>query len=244
MANHDSAPFTYQGPHFEMFGAISRRFRNFHHILLSSHISSIKSSSSRLEEGFEFFCPDHFRFEQALKSAGFEPDVRDRVMGFLPSIGSIASRATQGQGYREPGSPSLHCAVSADYCSVHLDNIGFKFGGGYTADAGLHIGDELIWQDKIVRNLGKIGMPSVLVDALHRFHPILPNSQQYKPFSAVGAQFDVLSKRSQDLQRQVRLTIDLTKSCSDISCGAWSKINGLTVESEKQLMVNLQVTGW
>jgi hypothetical protein len=211
---------------------------------LSRHISSIKSISSRLEEGIVFLSPDPRRFEQALKAAGFEPDIRDKMLGFVPSVGKIASGATHGQGYREPGSPSLHCAVSGDYCSVHLDNIGFKFGGAYAADGGSHIADELIWQDMIVRNLGKIGVPDIFVDALHRFHPVLPNSRQYKPYSEAGVQFDVLSMRNRNLQRQVRLTIDLTKSCSDITCGGWKKINGLTLESKKQLMVNLQVIGW
>jgi hypothetical protein len=196
----------------------------------------------RLEEGFEFVPKSARAFEEALELAGFQPDQREMHLGFIPSAGTLAALATHGQGYREKGSPSLHCAVASDKCSVHLDNIGFRC-DGYQPNAGQHVADELLWQAIIVPALGKF-LPTAITDVLHRFHPVVPNSGQFKPFSRRGVEFDLASGRSPDLQRQWRVTVDLTQSCSDKTCGLWRLIDEKKVQGADQVMVKFSVTGW
>jgi hypothetical protein len=102
--------------------------------------------------------------------------------------------------------------------------------------------DELVWQDKIVPLLGKV-LPTPVVDLLHRFHPMIPNTRQIKPFANIGFEFDVASGRSRDLQRQWRVTIDVTHSCSDSTCDVWRKLDGKSVKGDNQAMLMFKVVG-
>ena len=124
---------------------------------------------------------------------------------------------------------------------MHLDDIGFRL-EGYGPDAGQHIVDELVWQDKIVPALGTL-LPTVVTDFLQRFRPVIPNTRQVKPFSGLGLEFDVASGRSRDLQRQWRVTIDVTHSCSDITCDVWRKLDGKAVKGDNKTMLWLKVVG-
>ncbi len=224
-----------------VYNSIKKRFWDFYKIDLSFHMESMTRLSTRFEEGFDFVPMSASMFETALKEAGFENDKRERHFGFIPSVGTLAALATNGEGYRERGSPSLHCAVASSVCSVHLDNVGFRM-DSYGPDAGQHIIDELGWQDKIVRPLRKV-LPDAVVDFLHRFHPVVPNSRQFKPFSQVGVEFDIASGRSRNLQQQWRVTIDLTHACSNSTCDVWRKINGKSIEGENQVMLMFKVVG-
>ena len=66
----------------------------------------------------------------------------------------LAALATDGEGYREIGQPSLHCATGSDTCNVHIDEFGFvAFGPDgkeyFTPDSLRHSVDELVWRAKI-----------------------------------------------------------------------------------------------
>ncbi len=230
-----------------IYTGINTRFRTRHGIDLSAHIERMTWLGRRVEQGFNFVPWDAGAFEIALKHAGFKNDLREKHLGFIPSVGALAALATHGQGYREEGSPSLHCAIAPDICNVHLDNIGFRL-NGYGPDAGQHIVDELVWQDKIIPLIGKI-LPTQLndlirlTDLLHRLHPVIPNTRQVKPFSELGVEFDVVSGRSRDLQQQWRVTIDLTHSCANATCDVWRKLNGKSVEGDNKVMVMFKVMG-
>jgi hypothetical protein len=223
-----------------IFRAIADRFWIMHKIRIADHIEEIKEVYWRTEEGVDFVPKSAAAWTKALRKAGFVHDKRDKHLGFIPSVGTFAALATTGEGYREPGSPSLHCAVASFLCKVHLDNVGFVL-TGYTADAGQHIVDELGYQTYVVANVAKLSVP--LASFLGRIHPIMPNSSQFKPFSAVGARFDVYSKRSRDQQRQVKLTVDFTHACSDITCGTLGRFQGKSFQGENQVMLNLWFTG-
>jgi hypothetical protein len=220
---------------------ISTRFRTRHGIDIGEYIESMSWLGRRVEQGFSFVPRDAANLTTALGRAGFQNDLREKHLGFIPSVGALAALATHGQGYREKGSPSLHCAIAPDICNVHLDNVGFRM-DGYGPDAGQHIVDELLWQDKIVPAVGKL-LPTQVTDLLHRFHPVIPNTRQIKPFSELGFEFDVASGRSRDLQRQWRVTIDVTHSCSDVTCDVWRKLDGKSVEGDNKATVMFKVVG-
>ena len=224
-----------------VYQGIRDRFWLRYQIKIGDYIGKVTDIKWRLEEGFDFVPTDFEAFTSALRKAGFVHDVRDKHLGIIPSVGYFAALATEGEGYREPGSPSLHCAVARRLCKVHLDNFGFVLNGGYGPDAGEHIIDELGYQTYVVANVAKLSVP--VASVLARFHPVLPNSRQFKPFSAAGFQFDLLSGRSRDLQRQWKLTIDVTHACSDLTCGALRFVHGQEVRGENQFMLRLYVLG-
>ncbi len=134
--------------------------------------------------------------------------------------------------------------MSASKCNVHLDAVGFKVKGHYGPDAPQHITDELIWQDKIVKNLETV-LPKWATDGLYRLHPIVPSSRQIKPYSKeIGVQVDLVNKRRNHLQQQILVTIDVTHSCTDRTCGAWSKLHGQEVpSSDNKVMLMFKVFG-
>ena len=88
-----------------IYSGISTRFRTRHGIDISKHIESMSWLGRRVEEGFSFVPWDAREFETAVKRAGFENDLREKHLGFIPSVGALAALATHGQGYRERGSP-------------------------------------------------------------------------------------------------------------------------------------------
>lgn len=227
-----------------IFRQLADRFWSKHRIDIHQHIEHVVKLGHRLEQGFNFVPMLASAWEEELKRARFELDLRERHLGFIPSVGSIAAAATKGEGYREPGSPSLHCAVSPSLCNVHLDAVGFKVEGGYGPDAPQHIVDELFWQDKVVKSLEGI-LPKMVTDALYRVHPIVPSSRQINPYSKeIGVQVDLMNIRRNNLQQQIVVSVDLTHSCSDVSCGAWQKLNGRSVSVENKVMLMFKVFGW
>ncbi len=227
-----------------VFRAISDRFWSKYKISVREHIEYVIKLGHRLEQGFDFVPMLASAWEEALIGAGFENDKRERHLGFLPSVGSIAAAATQGEGYREPGSPSLHCAVAPSQCNVHLDAVGFKVNGSYGPDAPQHIVDELIWQDKIVKNLERV-LPKWATDGLYRLHPIVPSSRQIEPYKKeVGVQVDLVNRRRNHSQQQILVTVDVSHSCADNTCGAWRKIQGKSIEAgENKVMLMFKVFG-
>ena len=126
-----------------MWRMISARFYNLYHIDLRKHVKTIIEVKPTINAGFDFVPVDGNAWGDALKRAGFQPDMRERILGIIPSVGSVAAMATHGQGYRENNEPSLHCAVAKDRCNIHLDNIAIRV-GSYNANAPQHVVDELI----------------------------------------------------------------------------------------------------
>jgi len=133
----------------KVYKEICNRFYKLHRIKLPDHIASMYSVGVNNGQGIEFLARDAKAFEALLKMPAFAPDNQEHFCD------RIASMATNGQGYRETGVPSLHIAVAPDLCSVHIDTFGFVAIGPdgnkyYNPDAIQHILDELVFQDKFV----------------------------------------------------------------------------------------------
>ncbi|MBS8226704.1 hypothetical protein [Vannielia litorea] len=196
----------------DIYKDICSRFHDRHHINLPSHISAVKSLGKTYGVGFKFQPRDADLFEAALKRAAFEHDNRRHFCD------AVAAGATQGEGYREIGVPSLHVAVSSGICSVHIDTFGFVALGPdgekiYTPDALQHVIDELLWQDVI---LGKVAEYSPLAaNALRRVHFVGPSSQNnYRP--QVGARLNLVDRPG------LRLGLEVTRDLSGETRGGAS----------------------
>lgn len=229
-----------------MWRTISARFYNLHHIDLRKHVKSIIEVKPTINAGFDFVPVDGDAWGEALKRAGFQPDMRERSLGFIPSVGSVAAMATHGQGYRENDEPSLHCAVAKDKCNVHLDNIGIRL-GSYNANAPQHVVDELIWQDKILPGMVKIGISTHLVDFLRRAHPYIPNLRQVSAVTKewqprVGVELDIARVRNKDASKQVRVYLDFSRACTDATCKLLNNVQGKQYKDDR-IGFTIEVTG-
>ena len=232
--------------HSPMWRMISARFYNLHHIDLRKHVKSIVKVKPTINAGFDFVAVDAEKWADALLHGGFQPDSRERSLGIIPSVGSIAALATHGQGFRESSEPSLHCAVAKDYCNIHLDNIGIRL-GNYNANAPQHVADELIWQDNILPLLLKAGISTHFVDLLRRVHPVVPNLRQVTAVTKewqprVGAEFDIAHVRSQDASKQLRVYLDFSHACSNSTCKLLNNMQGKTYNDDR-VMFTIEVTG-
>jgi hypothetical protein len=232
--------------HSKIWRTISARFYRLHNIDLRKHVKSIIEVKPTINAGFDFVPVDGAAWGTALERAGFQPDVRERILGIVPSVGSVAALATHGQGYRENSEPSLHCAVAKDKCNVHLDNIAIRL-STYNANAPQHVVDELIWQDKILPAMIKIGISTHLVDLLRRAHPIIPNLRQVTAVTKeweprVGAELDIVRMRSKDASKQLRVYFDFSFACSDSTCKLLNNVQGKTYNDDR-LGFTIEVTG-
>ena len=232
--------------HSPMWRMISARFYNLHHIDLRKHVKAIIEVKPTINAGFDFAPVDGDAWGEALQHAGFQPDLRERILGIIPSVGSIAALATHGQGYRENSEPSLHCAVAKDKCNVHLDNIGIRL-GSYNANAPEHVVDELLWQDKILPLMLRGGVPTQLVDFLRRAHPMIPNLRQVTAVTKewqprVGLEFDIARVRSTDASQQVRVYLDFSRACTNSTCKLLNNVQGKTYNDDR-VMFTIEVTG-
>lgn len=232
--------------HSPMWRMISARFYNLHHIDLRKHVKAIIEVKPTINAGFDFVPVDGDAWSQALERGGFQRDSRERILGIIPSVGSVAAMATHGEGYRENSEPSLHCAVAKDRCNVHLDNIGIRL-GSYNANAPEHVVDELIWQDKILPAMVKIGISTHFVDLLRRAHPIIPNLRQVTAVTKewqprVGVELDIARVRSKDASKQLRVYLDFSHACSDSTCKLLNNVQGKTYD-DNRLAFTIEVTG-
>jgi hypothetical protein len=232
--------------HSPIWRTISARFYSLHGIDLRKHVKSIVKVNPTINAGFDFVPVDAGKWGAALQNAGFQPDSRERLWGILPSVGSVAALATHGQGYREKSEPSLHCAVAEDYCNVHLDNVGIRV-GNYNANAPQHVVDELLWQDKILPGMLKIGISPHLVDLLRRVHPVVPNLRQVTAVTKewqprVGVELDLARVRSKDATQQLRVYVDFSHACSDSTCKVLNNMQGKTYNDDR-VMFTIEVTG-
>lgn len=124
-------------------------------------------------EGVEFVPFDHITFRRQIRDAkdknglpAFHYDDR-KVWAF-----KLGALFTEGAGYRQIGSPSLHIAIAKDICSVHLDDFGFVSIGPdgktyYTLDALPHIGDELIYR-AYIRKYARLALVGAVGETIAR----------------------------------------------------------------------------
>ncbi len=229
-----------------MWRMISARFYNLHHIDLRKHVKSVLKVNSTISDGFDFVAVDADKWAEALRLGGFQNDKRERILGILPSVGSVAAMATNGEGYRENSEPSLHCAVAKDFCNVHLDNIGIRL-GNYNANAPGHVIDELLWQDEVLPFLLKVGISTHFVDLLRRVHPVVPNLRQVSAVTKewqprLAVELDIARVRSRDAVKQLRVFVDFSHACSDSTCAFLNNTQGKTYNDDR-MMLMFEVTG-
>lgn len=143
----------------------------------------------------------------------------------------LAAVATHGGGYREIGSPSLHCAIASDVCNIHIDDFGFVAIGSdgktyFTPDALPHIGDELIFRAYVRKYLRKVlvaglGEPvatpaTLLLDRSYLALPTLSKLNMSKLTEKVDLRVGMGMKIVET--RTVKLRFEATcgnKNCSD-----------------------------
>ncbi|MCP5197356.1 MAG: hypothetical protein H6974_11315 [Gammaproteobacteria bacterium] len=167
-----------------VYRTIANRLRDRHNIKLDEHVDAMLEIGACPGQGVTFKPVDSDRLKGLLQMPAFAHDNRSDLCDRL------AAAATQGEGYRETGAPSLHCQIAAQRCNIHLDSYGFvaiapdgqKY---YNPDLVQHIVDELGWAT-VVGWLDK-KQPAV-GRFMNRFHPILPNSRNRYDF-ALGGRF-------------------------------------------------------
>ena len=200
-----------------VYRVIANRLMDRHRIHIDKHIDTMHVIGVRLGQGITFRPVNSDNLKSLLKMPAFAHDNRRSFCE------RVAAAATQGEGYRETGAPSLHCQIAASSCNIHLDSYGFvAIGPGgkkyYNPDLVQHIVDELGWAT-VVGWLDK--KQPTIGGFVGRFRPILPNSRnRYNP--AVGGRFVVAKGQGWSLG------IDRTISLS----------------GEKKTMGNLEILNW
>lgn len=187
----------------DVYNTIANRLFMRHQILIGEHIQTIKKISHDIGEGISFIPKDHLRLQALLRTPLFAKDNRSHFCD------AVAALATKGEGYREVGVPSLHCAISSGFCNIHLDSFGFVAIGPdgkkyYNPDLVQHIVDELGWASVI----GWVSKRNPLIGGvLGGLHPILPNSRNsYKP--AIGVKFDLIKGNGWSLAVEATRSIE------------------------------------
>jgi len=141
-----------------VYREIANRFLRFTPpILLHRHIAKMINVGRTISEGITFEPEDHLRFQMAVafaKSTRFSGMPAFHWDNRKVGIYRVAALATDGEGYREIGQPSLHCDIGTKVCKVHLDEFGFVERGPdgeeyFTPDLFRHIIDELVWRAKV-----------------------------------------------------------------------------------------------
>lgn len=228
-----------------VFREIQRRFLRFNPpISISEHIDSIIEFGRTVSEGITFkpVSALKLRMEIAFTKASkysnhpaFHWDDR-KVWVF-----ELAAMATDGEGYREIGTPSLHCAISDAKCNLHIDEFGFiamtPFGEEFiTPQSVRHIGDELIYRDKIRKNVIralKFALPYQISEPasklLDRTYLVLPGeadrygfdiNNKFKPRVGIGGK--IWGNRTANLRFEYTCG---NANCSDNQKMVWLSIH-------------------
>lgn len=138
-----------------VYMAIAGRFLRFKpEVRIKDHIDAMKEVGRTTSEGITFLAKDSFHFRMALSNAKISGERAFHWDDRKVWVFALAAAATDGEGWREIGKPSLHCAVSKTICNVHIDEFGFVGVGPdgeeyVTPEAMRHIVDELVWKAKI-----------------------------------------------------------------------------------------------
>jgi hypothetical protein len=186
---------------------------------LDAHIAQVTVVSDIVGEGVAFKPVDAAKFKQAIEASGaFHHDDRATIFG------GAAASATVGEGYREISTPSLHVAISADLCSVHIDAYAFMLHGPdgtafISPDVGQHIVDELLFRKPAPWMRRHTEFGAAVLQALH---PVLPNSLNgYKP--RLGLRLDLGDSPNSDIARGVpRLRLEATRRFAGDGRDKWA----------------------
>lgn len=208
-----------------VFTEISRRFlRLSPAIHLSEHIDEVIEMGRTVSEGITFKAKNHRSFQMEIAFAKSDPYSKlpafhwdDRKVW----VYKLAALATHGEGYREIGRPSLHIALGPEKCNVHIDEFGFVERGPngeeyFTPELGRHIFDELIWRDKIRKNVIKLmdkGLPNFLfvpaAALLDRTYLLAPSAENRYELR-VGPGVKLMSNQWFDMKFEF--------SCGNLNC--------------------------
>ena len=187
----------------DIYLTIANRLRTRHKIVIDDHIQTLKKVGRHTGEGIYFIPKDHKKLKALLTMPGFAQDDRRHFCD------AVAASATNGTGYREIGTPSLHCQIGVAYCNIHIDAYGFVAIGPdgkkyYNPDLVQHIVDELGWETVVAWVHKK---NPTMGSALGRVRPILPNSRNGYDL-AVGAKIEL--KKGKGWGLSIDYTKDLT----------------------------------
>lgn len=176
-----------------VYTAIQNRFSRFSpRINIGEHIDSMMEIGRTISEGITFKPVNVLLLRMEIAFTYLDRHSYQRAFHWDNRkiwVNKLAALATDGEGYREIGKPSLHCAISEEKCNIHIDEFGFvaisPYGEEYfTPDLVRHIGDELIWRDKIRKNairFLKFSLPNEIAEPaaklLDHTYLVLPNSQ-------------------------------------------------------------------
>lgn len=156
----------------------------------------------------------------------------------------LAALATDGEGYREIGTPSLHCAINDDKCNIHIDEFGFLAltnAGEVYLTPGLfrHIGDELIYRDKIRKNVIKalrFSLPDQIAEPAAK---ILDRTYLYLPSSDDRYGFDINNKFTPRVGMGIKLVekqgynVRFEYTCGNLNCSDNQKMVWLSLDLDK-----------
>ena len=211
-------------------------------VSLKEHIDVMQDIGRTISEGLTFWVHDVEAFRTAITTArdqsnqpAFHWDNR-KIW-----IYKLAALATDGEGYREIGQPSLHCAIGSGLCNVHIDEFGFVFrdkdGNEYVSPEAIrHIADELIYRAKIrpvIEIMLRNGLPPFLAEPvmklLDRTYVKVPSLSdnygmrldgKWKPRVGVGYKLPVT--------KRVNLRFEYT--CGNPNCSDHSETVTLSVD--------------
>jgi hypothetical protein len=204
---------------------IAARFYRFSPaIRLEDHIDQVTDIGRTISEGVFFKPKDSlkFRMEVAFTKLDEYSGIRafhwdDRKVW----VYRLAALATDGEGYREIGQPSLHIAIGSDVCNVHIDEFGFfgldPNGLPYLGPESIrHIADELGYRVYVrgpLIKLLKFGLPDAiaepaakLLDATYLVAPGASNRYEKR----VGIGVKLLDRKYYDLRFEY--------TCGNINC--------------------------
>ncbi|MEO8072113.1 MAG: hypothetical protein ABI686_02590 [Acidobacteriota bacterium] len=231
-----------------VYTEIQNRFLRFSpRIDIGGHIDSMIEIGRTISEGITFKPINSLRLKMDIAFTHLDRYSSQRAFHWDNRkvwINKLAAFFTDGEGYREIGTPSLHCAISQEKCNIHIDEFGFialtPSGEEYfTPDLFRHIGDELIWRDKIRKNtikFLKFSLPNEIAEPaaklLDHTYFVIPNSQdrygfdinnKFKP--RIGLGFKLWNNNVIDLRFEY--------TCGNSNCSDTRKMVWLSLDFDK-----------
>ena len=234
--------------HEPVYTEIQNRFLRFNpQIKIGEHIESMIEIGRTISEGITFKPVNSLRLRMDIAFTNSDKYANQRAFHWDNRkvwIYKLAALATDGEGYREIGTPSLHCAISQEKCNIHIDEFGFLVRNhlgdvSLTPDLFRHIGDELIGRDKIRKyaiRLLKLSLPYEIAEPaaqlLDRTYVVIPSSQdrygfdinnKFKPRIGLGAK--IFNNKVIDLRFEY--------TCGNSSCSDNQKMVWLSLDFDK-----------
>ncbi|MDQ3131385.1 MAG: hypothetical protein M3Q99_11575 [Acidobacteriota bacterium] len=231
-----------------VYTEIQNRFSRFSpRINIGEHIDSMTEIGRTVSEGITFKPINSLKLKMDIAFTNLDRHSNQRAFHWDNRkvwIYKLAALATDGEGYREIGTPSLHCAINEEKCNIHIDEFGFiartDSGEEYlTPDLIRHIGDELILRDKIRKNaikFLKFSLPDEIAEPaaklLDHTYFVVPSSQdgygfdinnKFKP--RIGLGFKIWNNKIADLRFEY--------TCGNSSCSDTRKMVWLSLDFDK-----------